>query len=544
MFGVTDVPPERQCTLSRCERPALGSHPGALCAEHTPDEFEKSDRHEANDSPDSDPQGRAEGSFRDTKSDYERAESGSLSDVLGVETGVLPTLSAGPDAWMPWADWDHKQPTAEEYSSAENSLSYSDPANWAARETARDIAEWTRGLAGIGYVFQKSDDPYAEEADPYVAIDFDDARNPETEQMHPTAREIIERAGSYADVSWSWTGAHIIARGSLPDGVKTVDAELPGHSDFPDASIEVYDGKRFMAMTGRHIKGTPTDATDAQALIDDLADEYATVAEGTPDELVCEPEKSCDELVDVETTDDIQDVFDAIQHTDPRDIYLRSTVTHERGDRSKSLDPSWANSDSGTRLAQVGDGWVYRKGMRGLDALQVVALEERIITDEGEYPTGETFWRAVDALRERGTHIPDYEGPTGNGEPFVLLPNSPRARAAANGWDWMSADRGGVDDVLTIEDARERTKEAVLDAYESADRVLVETLPTMGKSYASIDADAKAGVPVSILTGRGNKEQYAQYEEWCEEHGLRAKFLPRTPRGTRLLYLVVYATLS
>lgn len=164
--------------------------------------------------------------------------------------------------------------------------------------------------------------------------------------------------------------------------------------------------------------------------------------------------------------------------------------------------------------------------MRGLDALQVVALEERIITDEGEYPTGETFWRAVDALRERGTHIPDYEGPTGNGEPFVLLPNSPRVRAAANGWDWMSADRGGVDDVLTIEDARERTKEAVLDAYESADRVLVEALPTMGKSYASIAADAKAGVPVSILTGRGNKEQYAQYEEWCEEHGLRAKILP------------------
>ena len=29
-----------------------------------------------------------------------------------------------------------------------------------------------------------------------------------------------------------------------------------------------------------------------------------------------------------------------------------------------------------------GDGWVYRKGMYGLDALQVVALEERITTDE------------------------------------------------------------------------------------------------------------------------------------------------------------------
>src|SRR5699024_2229333 len=131
-------------------------------------------------------------------------------------------------------------------------------------ENAREIAEWTRGLVGIGYIFQKPDDPYADEADPYAAIDFDDARDPESGRMHPTAQEIIERAESYADVSWSWTGTHVIVRGSLPDGVKTVDASLPDHPEFPDASIEVYDGKRFMAMTGRHIEWTPTEVTDAQ----------------------------------------------------------------------------------------------------------------------------------------------------------------------------------------------------------------------------------------------------------------------------------------
>ena len=75
-------------------------------------------------------------------------------------------------------------------------------------------------------------------------------------------------------------------------------------------------------------------------------------------------------------------MLDAIQHTGPGDVWLRSTVTHERADGTASLDPAWAQSKSGTRLAQVGDGWVYRKGMHGLDALQVVALEERITTSE------------------------------------------------------------------------------------------------------------------------------------------------------------------
>lgn len=105
----------------------------------------------------------------------------------------------------------------------------------------------------------------------------------------------------------------------------------------------------------------------------------------------------------------MQDVFDAIQHTGPTDIRLRSSVTEERADGSKSLDPSWTTSDSGTHLAEVDGGWIYRKGMIGLDALQIVALEEGIITDERAYPNGEQFWDAVEALRDRGAHIPEYD---------------------------------------------------------------------------------------------------------------------------------------
>ncbi|WP_161569884.1 ArsR/SmtB family transcription factor [Salinigranum halophilum] len=261
--------------------------------------------------------------------------------------------------------------------------------------------------------------------------------------------------------------------------MKAIGAELPDDERFLGAEIEVYDSGRFSAMTGDHIAGTPRTTRECQSFIDILADEFATVAEGTPDQLLREPERSKDELSDVESTNDIQDVFDAIQHTGPRDIRLQSTVTHERGDGTASLDPSWAHSKSGTRLAQVGDGWVYRKGMSGLDALQLVALEERIITRVDEYPTGEDFWTAVDALRQRGAHVPEYEPK--EGEPVSTLPlarlmaldPSERKRAARKrGLDWP-----------TTAEARNRLRNRIFQAMRHGEDVVIDAPTALGKTY-------------------------------------------------------------
>lgn len=88
---------------------------------------------------------------------------------------------------------------------------------------------------------------------------------------------------------------------------------------------------------------------------------------------------------------------------------MRSKQTREHSNGTYSYDPSWVHSESGTRLGVLEDVWIYRKGMIALDALQLVALEERIITDERKYPEGRDFWKAVDALRDRGAHIPKFE---------------------------------------------------------------------------------------------------------------------------------------
>lgn len=85
-------------------------------------------------------------------------------------------------------------------------------------------------------------------------------------------------------------------------------------------------------------------------------------------------------------------------------------------------------------------------------------------------------------------------------------------------------------DADPMTDARRRTTEAITDAFHGSDRVLLEALPTLGKSYGTIKAAAETGEPISVFTGRGRKEQYEQIREWCDEHGLSYYTLPSFTR--------------
>jgi primase-polymerase (primpol)-like protein len=77
-------------------------------------------------------------------------------------------------------------------------------------------------------------------ADPFVGIDLDTCRNPETGEIAPWAQKIIERAqGNYVEVSPSGRGLHIITRGSVRGG---------GMRKGP---IEIYSRGRFFTISGR-----------------------------------------------------------------------------------------------------------------------------------------------------------------------------------------------------------------------------------------------------------------------------------------------------
>jgi len=102
--------------------------------------------------------------------------------------------------------------------------SATDPSTWVTAWENRDEYD------GAGFVFTADD--------PYVGIDLDTCRDPETGIIEPWAIEVIEAFGSFTEPSVSGTGVHIIGRGQIPG-----DRNRAG-------KIEMYDRARFFTMTG------------------------------------------------------------------------------------------------------------------------------------------------------------------------------------------------------------------------------------------------------------------------------------------------------
>jgi putative DNA primase/helicase len=89
----------------------------------------------------------------------------------------------------------------------------------------------TGRYSGVGFVFCS--------ADPFVGVDLDDCRDPESGEIAEWAQKIID---SFTDivlleVSPSGRGVHLITKGVCKDGVNT-------------KSVEVYGQDRFFTVTG------------------------------------------------------------------------------------------------------------------------------------------------------------------------------------------------------------------------------------------------------------------------------------------------------
>jgi len=210
------------------------------------------------------------------------------------------------------------------------------------------------------------------------------------------------------------------------------------------------------------------------------------------------------------------------------DVYdVLSSASYSEGTR---CDHPFHGSDTGANF-MVDDGgetWrCWRHDCTG-NALHLVGIDEGIISC-GDWKHGglsTDTWRDIfAAARDAGYDLPDRD-PEGDCEHVAVLPQSPRARAERQVWDWRA---GPTDDEHTdpLTEARERTQrvlERSLERYEA--RVLVEALPTLGKSSGVIRAAAATDEPITVLTGRGRKEQYDQFQAWADEQGLDAAVLP------------------
>lgn len=128
-----------------------------------------------------------------------------------------------------------------------------DPKTWATAEEALATMLSDR-FDGIGFVFSASD--------PFVGIDLDDCRNPETGRIEPWAEVEIARFASYGEISPSGSGVHIIVSGTLPGnaGHKSKDTEKE--------KTEIYNDGRYFAFTGEHLDGSPFTIEPRQPEID------------------------------------------------------------------------------------------------------------------------------------------------------------------------------------------------------------------------------------------------------------------------------------
>lgn len=411
--------------------------------------------------------------------------------------------------WQPTED-GRKIPRNPKWGQSNNYTGYTetpktDPRSWFTYDQASRWNEFTDGDLRLAYYVAKEgyagldDHEDVDEGDlpdepNFGIIDFDDARDPETGDIHPTVEEwIAEYDHIWWDISPSGTGVHALCDYTLPDRFTEPVIELESTETFPNAEVEIYPGNHYITMTGKHIAGTGTKASaDGQGLLDNellpMAEEQGEASDadvGGVDFDDHEPTFTKDEVGDVETTGDIQVIYDAIAHVGLRDIRLLSEKTEDRGDDSKSFDPSWESSKSGTRLGYEDGGFIYRRGMDGLDILQVVALEERIITSVHDYPEGEDFWEAVDALRRRGADIPEYDPE--KGQKMSILPLE-RLDALSHEERVRYANKRGIE-WPDVEEVHDRLRDAVCETMTDRDKAVIASPTGSGKTHLGATTD-------------------------------------------------------
>ena len=96
------------------------------------------------------------------------------------------------------------------------------PAGWASYEQADRFAK-TYGFSGVGFVLSSND--------PFGFIDLDDTEG--NSEFARRQEDIFRKFNSYAEISPSKRGLHIIVRGDVPRGVRR-------------NKIEVYSKARYM----------------------------------------------------------------------------------------------------------------------------------------------------------------------------------------------------------------------------------------------------------------------------------------------------------
>jgi len=128
---------------------------------------------------------------------------------------------------------------------------------WCDYETAVAAAVRTEA-AGIGFMIKGSG---------IAAFDLDDCRDPKSGEVAPCAMELVQKCGSYTEITPSGCGLRIIGLGTGPETAAELSMPVGGGETYRDAV-------RFITMTFDVLPGTPQHLANIDAEMDSAVARY------------------------------------------------------------------------------------------------------------------------------------------------------------------------------------------------------------------------------------------------------------------------------
>jgi hypothetical protein len=341
------------------------------------------------------------------------------ADFSTATPGVYPPKHRECEAWMmyrlvngrkqayaPWSDRDAPAPCSKHRTTADE-CECDARWKWGWEENRRGFEKAKLALdddrfEGLAYI--------QNEADPFVFVDGDDVRCPETGEVHPAFVAVLEHLGlTYADISTSGTGVHAYYQGALPEDETAaeweIDAEPWGANDDLPA-IELYSGKHVCVTTGQHVDGTP---------------EEVRPWNGEVVRVLLEANDEFTQSVEIDETPDHgdggssgKDPIKAVNALDAA-AAAEKTIVDEWTDTSgsrKAFLPTWGSStDGGTANFVDETCWVDtgKRGGRG-GPIEMALIDLGELSDsqsEVGCATGADFWTGYEHLRDLGFDLPE-----------------------------------------------------------------------------------------------------------------------------------------
>ncbi|WP_052367761.1 transcriptional regulator [Haloferax sp. ATB1] len=465
------------------------------------------------------------------------------ADFSAPETGVFPPELLGREQWMghvekkpfaPWADRDAPAPCSRDNHDAETTAECDCDARWKWGFTENYVDGETIAMAEVderldGRAFLQQPD------DPYVYVDGDDVRDEETGEIHPAFAAILEHLGlTYADISQSGAGAHAIYRGDLPDGVKQAAWQLddePWGSNEDLPSIEIYPGKRVCVMTGEHVPGTPTEVRNWNGDVLDalLEANDQTTSGGRKSVSTARDDYDLDNYEPAattanETTDDIRDIFAALDRLDARRVADRTIVFSWNDEASTSqgkraFAPTWGKNSSGTANIVDERIWQDTGDEGGYGGPVIMALiDAGELSHRNVSPSdarGEMWFKGIDHLRDLGFDIPKLERSSGSSDRDEDLP--PLLEDAIESDEDIDASPESALplaqlDALSPDERRRAAKKRGLrwpSTREARDKLFAKITEAMRhEDETVIDAPTSLGKSYTVVTEAWDSEQY------------------------------------